>query len=145
MFDNPKLLAGAAGDNHFIVWEHELEYDVDGNARALQWKQIAGGEVKSLRYIISSPVENDETNEVVQQALANNGKQLGQWPERVEFAATTQEGQALLASANGRRTAWMLISHKADFGLKTCGCLQFLGPWNVGHYAAARRKTGLLV
>ncbi|KAF2492807.1 hypothetical protein BU16DRAFT_564117 [Lophium mytilinum] len=68
--------------------------------------------------IFSSPVENDETNGIVLQALANAGKELGHWPERVEFAATMREGQTLLASANGRGVAWMLIDHKADLVLK---------------------------
>ncbi|OCL11096.1 hypothetical protein AOQ84DRAFT_257642, partial [Glonium stellatum] len=85
----------------------------------LQWQELAKENVRNLQYIFSSPVENEESNAIIRRSLEVAKQPLSQWSGRVEFSMDTEEGRAILGSANGRGVAWMLINHKAQLGLKT--------------------------
>ena len=69
-------------------------------------------------YIFRTPVENANTEALIQKALSNVKKELDLWPG-VDFEMSTDEGKAILGSPNGAGCAYLLLQHKAQLGVKT--------------------------
>ncbi|KAK5123897.1 hypothetical protein LTR85_002093 [Meristemomyces frigidus] len=89
----------------------------------LEWQNIctlAGQHVSNLQYIFRSYIVNEATQEVIWQALKNVGITDGppKWPGK-EFDMSTNEGKAILGTANGNGVAWIVMSHRAQLGTKT--------------------------
>ncbi|KAF4843654.1 hypothetical protein CGCSCA4_v007932 [Colletotrichum siamense] len=88
-------------------------------------KEIGRGDVPDLdRYgglkvIFRSHVLNDKTFQIVVEALRRGGHpKIPTWNKRITFSMDTKEGFAILGSVHGASTAWMLIQHKEELGMK---------------------------
>ncbi|KAI8936195.1 hypothetical protein NX059_006626 [Plenodomus lindquistii] len=74
--------------------------------------------VRNLRFYGAHMVINDDTVRLAGRAFKNvNADKLVPWPG-TSFPATTEEGKALIASPIGATIAHMLLSHKAELGIK---------------------------
>jgi hypothetical protein len=74
-----------------------------------------------LKGILRAGVFNEETQKIVGKAMGMRGyaeARLPRWPGR-DFAATTDEAAALIATPNGRAGVWLLGTHKQQLGHKT--------------------------
>lgn len=81
------------------------------------------GHVSNLNYFIQSWITNEETVEIVNQAVINKfgpSPTIGKWNSgRMSFAQGDEGFDSILGSPNGRGCAWFLISHKRSLGEKT--------------------------
>ena len=98
----------------------------------LEWQNIAtttGQNIQNIQYIFQFDISNDDTNDIVDQAVLNVDPQgIGGWPGHV-LPMSTNEGKAILGTPNGNGQAWLLATHKAQFGLKT---IESVRVWAVG-------------
>lgn len=62
-------------------------------------------------------IVNAGTEQIIARALHNVKKRISSWPG-VMFNMDTEEGMAILESANGAVFAWFLIQHKEQLGDK---------------------------
>lgn len=76
--------------------------------------------MSSLQYIFRSNIINTATQQVILQTLTDNNINTGppKWPGK-EFAIDSQEGRALMGTANGNGVAWILFSHREQLGWKS--------------------------
>jgi len=98
----------------------------------LMWKNLAGGNVQNLKHIFRAPISNDRTFYYAMKAVTDAGMKIGGWADRVTFTETGVEGvataedkdkgnglRAILTTPNGSGIYWLLLNHKAQFGIKT--------------------------
>ncbi|KAK2767983.1 hypothetical protein CKAH01_04551 [Colletotrichum kahawae] len=87
-----------------------------------QWSDgcsAKSSDVKDLKVIFQSNVLNKKTFQIVVEALRKGGHQkIPTWDERITLSMDTEEGFAILGSVLGSSTAWMLIQHKEELGMK---------------------------
>ncbi|KAF2405419.1 hypothetical protein EJ06DRAFT_25380 [Trichodelitschia bisporula] len=83
--------------------------------------EAKGVDPKGLRYVIQENIENEETVALMNWAVYSTGQKFRGWKDRgpIYFSADSDEGAALIGSANGRGTAWLLAQHKDTLGHKT--------------------------
>lgn len=75
-------------------------------------------DVKNIKYLISVSVTNAESLGIIQRALkAKDKTSVSYWPGDT-FGMETDEGRALLGSANGRRWGYLVTQRKGDIGIK---------------------------
>ncbi|KAL8819603.1 MAG: hypothetical protein Q9223_001998 [Gallowayella weberi] len=81
----------------------------------LAWNMAAPPAPHELRYIARDIVSNDESSVVISYLLTRDKGDPRDvpWPG-VEYSGDSDEGKALLASPNGRATAWLLIDHAGE-------------------------------
>jgi hypothetical protein len=97
----------------------------------LRWSAIcashAGASVASLQYVFRINVENEDTEAMLDEALAGEDVDGG-WSNRATFEPDPPNGgpltdnnkafYALLTTPNIRGVCWMLIQHKQQMGIK---------------------------
>jgi hypothetical protein len=98
----------------------------------LEWQNQAGGSggiIPAPKNVLRISVLNTDTLALIDQVMRNLpdterppgpaiwGVRLPPWPGKT-FSIDSDAGKVLLASPNGRGTAWFLIQHKAKFGVK---------------------------
>jgi hypothetical protein len=71
----------------------------------------------NIHYFWMMDIANTDTEEIIVRALHNVKKSISSWPG-VTFTMDTEEGMAILGSANGAVFAWFLIQHKEQLGNK---------------------------
>jgi hypothetical protein len=81
--------------------------------------------VKNLRYVLRASVGNHETLGILyyvaalkQGASSGTHWKIKPFRERVDLDANSHEGRAIIGTPNGLGTAWMLIQHKKELGVK---------------------------
>ncbi|KAL8681437.1 MAG: hypothetical protein Q9186_002442 [Xanthomendoza sp. 1 TL-2023] len=81
----------------------------------LAWNMAAPPAPQELRYIARDIVSNDETSAVMSYLLTRDkgDPRNVPWPG-VAYSGDSDEGKALLATPNGRATAWLLIDHAGE-------------------------------
>lgn len=81
----------------------------------LAWNIAAPPAPQELRYIARDVVNNDETSAVMNYLFARDSADPRNvpWPG-LEYSGDSDEGKALLATPNGRATAWLLIDHAGE-------------------------------
>jgi hypothetical protein len=85
----------------------------------LQWVDLTKDlDVKNVRFVFSTPVENKASQFLIARALATRQGVLMSWPG-IEFDMETDERKAILGSPNGYGIPYFLITHKKQLGLKT--------------------------
>lgn len=86
------------------------------NVYFLQWQKLAAGsnKIKNLKYFIRKNVQNPDTLRIIDEAAGSVAKE---WPGTT-FSMESDEGKALLRTANGVGVAYMLIQHKPELGVK---------------------------
>lgn len=86
----------------------------------LEWSELAGKDVKSLKYIMRSLITNAQTRSMIKEALKSAGLiKTPTFENARTFKMTEDAGLALLGSQNGAGCGFMLIGHKAQLGVKT--------------------------
>ena len=81
----------------------------------VEWQSQAkdrGLDIRELNYVFRMEMSNAVTIEVIQRIL---GGSYGPWPG-VEVQMTDAAGLAMLGTPNGRGVAWLLATHKEQFG-----------------------------
>lgn len=73
--------------------------------------------IANIHYFWMMDIANNETEEIIARALHNVKNSVSSWPG-VTFNMDTEEGVAILGSANGAVFAWFLIQHKEQLGNK---------------------------
>lgn len=77
-----------------------------------------GQDMKNLKYCFRMNVVNQQTKEVINQAILNTpGASFQAWPGWT-WDINTPEAQAILGTENGKGLAWLLIRHKTQLGHK---------------------------
>lgn len=78
----------------------------------LGWNNVSGPNPERLRYIASDFIDNKETEPIMRYLFLKDKDQANSvvWPG-LSYAGDSDEGKALLATPNGRITAWLLIDH----------------------------------
>ncbi|CAN9087904.1 unnamed protein product [Alternaria alternata] len=72
--------------------------------------------LSNIRKIFSLYITNEETNDIVERALGiGPTDDMKKWPG-VSFDSTSEEGLAILGSANGRAVGYFLAQHKHQLG-----------------------------
>jgi hypothetical protein len=86
----------------------------------LTWARFAQNpkELRNLKYFFRNHIINDDTKNIINEALRRTGQSLSEWPG-VEFSMTSDEGKAILGTPNGGGVAWFLVDHKKELGVKT--------------------------
>ncbi|KAL8732783.1 MAG: hypothetical protein Q9166_002565 [cf. Caloplaca sp. 2 TL-2023] len=81
----------------------------------LAWNTAAPSAPKELRYIARDTIYNEETQAVMDYLFSRDKQETRNvpWPG-LEYAGDSNEGKALLATPNGRATAWLLIDHAQE-------------------------------
>jgi hypothetical protein len=103
--DNIELPALQAwSDVVFLEWQHEAT--------------TTGQNIQNIQYIFQFDVTNDDTMNIVNGIVIPLGG-FADVPPGDEFTMDTENGQAILGTPNGNGGAWLLATHKAQFGLKT--------------------------
>ncbi|GAD94426.1 hypothetical protein MYCGRDRAFT_89049 [Paecilomyces variotii No. 5] len=99
----------------------------------LEWQELAGGDIQNLRHVFHSAVVNEDTLELMQDAL---GEDDAEWWFNPEYSGIANgrsffpgqaEFQALLYSPNIRGLAWLLIQHKPQLGLREINKITVFG------------------
>lgn len=102
----------------------------------LQYQELCNQQQASLgllQHVFRAYIINDETREIIAQALSANSRSEAEWSDKVTFTPTpvgatstpaNKAFYALLATPNVRGVAWMLIQHKAELGLKHIDYIQ---------------------
>ncbi|KAL8961139.1 MAG: hypothetical protein Q9193_002266 [Seirophora villosa] len=77
----------------------------------LAWTTVAP-KPERLRYLARDKINNDDTNTLMRYLFLRDKGQANSvvWPG-LAYDGNSDEGKALLASPNGRATAWLLIDH----------------------------------
>lgn len=98
------------------------DLDTASDIAYFQWRDgcLSGGDdPKSLKVIFRSHIVYNKTFQIVMEALRRaKYTQVPEWDQRITFKMDTDEGLAILGSTHGASTAWMLIQHKEELGLK---------------------------
>ncbi|KAF4822305.1 hypothetical protein CGCTS75_v010734 [Colletotrichum tropicale] len=98
------------------------DLDTASDIAYFQWRDgcLSGGDdVKSLKVVFRSHIVYNKTFQIVMEALRRaKYTEVPEWDKRITFKMDTDEGLAILGSTHGASTAWMLIQHKAELGLK---------------------------
>ncbi|KAH9231037.1 hypothetical protein K456DRAFT_1842429 [Colletotrichum gloeosporioides 23] len=98
------------------------DLDTVSDIAYFQWKDgcsAKGSDIRGLKVVFRSHVLNDKTFQIVVEALRRGGHpKIPTWNERITFSMDTEEGFAILGSVHGASTAWMLIQHKEELGMK---------------------------
>ncbi|KAK4561041.1 hypothetical protein LTR86_004996 [Recurvomyces mirabilis] len=141
---------GRQSDVLALEWFHECEMArlQDQNRldeQASKDGQTASDEkarsgVKNLRWIVRGPIANIETRAVIFQALRNqpNSKERypngpPQWAERVKIHIDSEDGKALLGTANGQTVARLVSQHHTQLGRKTIETVHVFNAKNLQH------------
>lgn len=84
----------------------------------LSWNTVSSNP-KGLRYLAADKIFNEETITIVDYLFLRDKQQTRNipWPG-LEFRGDSDEGKALLATPNGRATAWLLIDHAQEMKRK---------------------------
>src|ERR1700761_7427769 len=97
----------------------------------LEWQNQAGGTggtIPAPKNVLRISILNTDTLNLIDQVMRNLpdterppgqaswGVRLPPWPGKT-FSINSDAGKVLLASPNGRGTAWFLIQHKEKFGV----------------------------
>ncbi|KAF2263948.1 hypothetical protein CC78DRAFT_602932 [Lojkania enalia] len=88
----------------------------------LQWQELhsqinSGANIGNVKYIFSSPVENDECVRLIDETLKKSGNERKKWPG-VTFDADSDEAKALIGCPNGIGPSYFLATHKKQLGSK---------------------------
>jgi hypothetical protein len=83
----------------------------------LQWKMHSSPE-STLKYVLRHNIMNPVTASIVEAINIANSTTTLEWPG-TSYAATSEEGQALLGTPNGSGVAYLLVQHKQELGRKT--------------------------
>ncbi|KAL8643708.1 MAG: hypothetical protein Q9226_008170 [Calogaya cf. arnoldii] len=87
----------------------------------LAWTTVASNPER-LRYLARDNISNENTKAVIRYLLLRDKGQANSvvWPG-VDYDGNSDEGKALLATPNGRATAWLLIDHghQMDWRMKS--------------------------
>jgi hypothetical protein len=84
----------------------------------IEWQSQAinrGLDIRELNYVFRLEIKNADTIEVVQRIL---GGEFRAWPG-VDVQMSDDAGLAMLGTPNGRGVAWLLATHKEQFGRRT--------------------------
>jgi hypothetical protein len=84
----------------------------------IEWQSQAinrGLDIRELNYVFRLEITNEDTIEVIQRIL---GGTYRPWPG-VDVQMTEAAGLAMLGTPNGRGVAWLLATHKEQFGKRT--------------------------
>jgi hypothetical protein len=84
----------------------------------VEWQYQArtrGLPISELNYVFRIEITNADTIKVIQRIL---GGAFRPWPG-VSVPMTNEAGLAMLGTPNGRGVAWLLATHKEQFGKKT--------------------------
>jgi hypothetical protein len=84
----------------------------------VEWQSQAterGLDIRELNYVFRFEISNSDTIEVIQRLF---GGMYRQWPG-LDFQMTHETGLAMLGTPNGRGVAWLLATHKEQFGKRT--------------------------
>ncbi|TEA10519.1 hypothetical protein C8034_v009635 [Colletotrichum sidae] len=78
-----------------------------------------GASPGSLKVVFRSRITYVPTYDTVIEALRKAGHdRVPGWNQRITLSMDEDEGMAILGTAHGASTAWMLLQHKKDMGLK---------------------------
>ncbi|CCF36778.1 hypothetical protein CH063_08273, partial [Colletotrichum higginsianum] len=87
-----------------------------------QWQhscRARGVEQSSLKVVFRSKIIHKGTSDIVIKALKDAAyTRIPGFAEKAVFSMDSREGQAILGTVHGSSTAWMLIQHKKQLGLK---------------------------
>ncbi|KAJ5901621.1 hypothetical protein N7495_002149 [Penicillium taxi] len=98
----------------------------------LEWQNLcnkAGTSVDSLKYLIRSLIQNQLTASIIAQALGEESD-FDEWKnyeDGVTFEHGSEKFNALLGTPNGSGSAWILIQHKSQLGLKRISKIKVYG------------------
>ena len=84
----------------------------------VEWQSQAkdrGLDIRELNYVFRFEIRNPDTREVIQRLL---GRTYRPWPG-VDAQMSNPGGLAMLGTPHGRGVAWLLASHKEQFGKRT--------------------------
>lgn len=84
-----------------------------------------------LKGILRSGVINDDTRDIVEEALRRalgTSESVPRWPG-VDFEAGSDDAAALCATPNGLAGVWLLGTHKGQLGHKTISKVRVYGSW----------------
>jgi hypothetical protein len=81
----------------------------------IEWQHQALGLVRELNWVLRYNVKTRATQRVMNRAFARRNPE---WPG-VTFAACGENGLALIGTVHGLGVAWLLATHKEQFGLRT--------------------------
>ncbi|KAK5157423.1 hypothetical protein LTS14_004188 [Recurvomyces mirabilis] len=141
---------GRQSDVLALEWFHEFEMarlqdqnrndeQASKDGRTDSEEKATSG-VKNLRWIVRGPIANIETRAVIFQALRNqpNSKERypngpPQWAERVKIHIKSEDGKALLGTANGQTVARLLSQHHTQLGRKTIDSVHVFNAKNLEH------------
>ena len=77
-------------------------------------------------YIIIDLIDNGDTEAVVEEVLRRDNKAMSAWPGS-EYDTSSESGKGLLATVHGKAVTWLLVSHKAQFGIVTISKITIMG------------------
>ncbi|CAI9628672.1 unnamed protein product [Alternaria burnsii] len=106
------------------LWERTPQFSELPNLRMSSdlawslWHKIMWPDhpLSNIRKIFSLYITNEETNDIVEKALGiGPTDDMKKWPG-VNFDSTSDEGLAILGSANGRAVGYFLAQHKHQLG-----------------------------
>ncbi|KAK2592781.1 hypothetical protein QQS21_009524 [Conoideocrella luteorostrata] len=87
-----------------------------------QWAnacRLTGVKKSSLKYIFRAHIVNQNTYDVVADAVELRGrKKIPSWKNRITIPMSTPEGKAILGTPHGAGAAYLLIQHKMQLGNK---------------------------
>ncbi|WQF85826.1 hypothetical protein CDEST_10840 [Colletotrichum destructivum] len=84
---------------------------------ACEYKRISP---KTLKVVFRAGISYKPTFDIAMRALKDeNYDRVPGWDKRAVFKMDSRPGHALLGSTHGAGTAWMLIQHKENLGIKT--------------------------
>jgi hypothetical protein len=86
----------------------------------LQWAMAptkSQSDVKNLKHVLYTPVENEPVLAIIERALSSSGQQLKKWPGMV-WGANDTEAKAILGSPYGTGVSFLLFQHKKELGNK---------------------------
>lgn len=77
--------------------------------------------VRGLKHIFRQNIDNSTSHKIIELAMQNKFNKsypAPAWGDRCVFHSGEDGANAILASPNGRGIAWMLLTHRAQLGMK---------------------------
>ena len=98
----------------------------------LEWQHLCENQktsVTSLEYVFQTHITNDVTLSVLRQALGENHdfKNWEKYKNGKVFKASEDAFKAILGTPNGSGSAWLLIGHKPQLGIKSISEVTVIG------------------
>ncbi|ATZ51353.1 hypothetical protein BCIN_06g07600 [Botrytis cinerea B05.10] len=102
----------------------------------LQWMEacsFGSGSISNVKYIFRSWITNQDTQEIVFQALTTafgSSPTIGTWTARLSLTQAEHPNEffAVLGSPNGAGSAYLLLTHKEKLGVKTINKVDIFVP-----------------